>query len=210
MNLYITDQMISVTGDGGGSRDIATSSIESVVIKKEGTTHNIIFMFSSGTYYSLLRSDITHYFLNGAEVTPVPAITVIRTTLQGILPVGVTQIMEVSVTAAANAGLTTLATITTQPCLLKSIVIHSDGATTADLTSAAVKGGASQVKEFISAATAAKANIDAANEQVSWTGAARLPATTTIVMDLQGTGATAVDLTVTIEYIPCVNGGYLA
>jgi len=166
-------------------------------------------MLYGGTYYSFLRSEITHYFLNGSEIS-VPATTVIRTTLQGVIGAGITKIKEISVTAAANAGLTTLATITTQPCLIKSIVLHSDGATTADLTSAAIKGGASQIKEFISAATAAKANIDAANEQVSWTGAARLPATTTIVMDLQGTGATAVDFTVTIEYIPCINGGYLA
>jgi len=122
---------------------------------------------------------------------------------------GVTQVTEFSVTANANAGVTTVTTITTQPCLIKSIVLHSDGVTTADLTSAAIKGGAAQVVEFISAATAAKANIDAANEQVSWTGAVRLPATTTIAIDLQGTGATAVDFTVTIEYMACVDDGYL-
>ena len=122
---------------------------------------------------------------------------------------GVTQIKEISVTAAANATVTTIATVTTQPCLIKSVVLHSDGVTTTDLTSAAIKGGAAQVVEFISAATAAKANIDVANEQVSWTGAVRLPATTTVAIDLQGTGATAVDFTVTIEYMACVDGGYL-
>ncbi|MBU2647527.1 hypothetical protein KKI24_22660 [bacterium] len=120
------------------------------------------------------------------------------------------QIKEVSITAAANAGLTTLATVTDQPCLIKSIVLHSDGATTSDLTSAAIKGGASQAVEFIPAAVAIQSELDAENKQVGWSGAVRLPATATIVVDLQGTGDTAVDLTATIEYVPCVEGGYLA
>ena len=123
---------------------------------------------------------------------------------------GVRQVKEFSVTAAANAGVTTIATVTTQPCLIKSIVEHSDGATTANLTSAAIKGGASQVVEFISAAVAVQADFDAADKQVAWDGAVRFAATKTIVIDLQGTGATAVDFTVTIEYEAAVDGGYLA
>lgn len=123
--------------------------------------------------------------------------------------IGVRQIKEFSITAAANAGLVTIATITDQPCLIKSIVIHSDGATTADLTSAAIKGGISQVIEFISAALAIQANLDAVDKQVSWTGSLRLEATKTIVMDLQGTDATAVDFTITIEYEAVADGGEL-
>ncbi len=123
---------------------------------------------------------------------------------------GVRQVKEFSVTAAANAGVTTIATVTTQPCLIKSIVEHSDGATTADLTSAAIKGGMFQVVEFISAAVAVQADIDAENKQVGWDGAVWLPAGATIVIDLQGTGATAVDLTVPIKYRSSVDGGYLA
>ena len=122
---------------------------------------------------------------------------------------GVLQCEEFSVTSAANAGVTTFATVTTQGCLIKSIVLHSDGATTADLTSAAIKGGAGQVVEFISAASAAKANIDAADEQVNYTGAVWLPATQTLAIDLQGTGATAVDFTIVVEYCSSVDGGYL-
>ena len=118
-------------------------------------------------------------------------------------------VTDVAVNVAANAGVTTVATITGQPCLIKSIAEHADTAQTGDLTSAAVKGGASQIVEFISAASAAQANLDAIDEQVAWTGAVRLAATKTIAIDLQGTGATATDLTVTIEYMACVDGGYL-
>ncbi len=127
-----------------------------------------------------------------------------------LLSSGKTQIKEFSITAAANAGLTTIATVTDQACLIKSIVPVSNGATTADLTSAAVKGGASQVVEFISAAVAIQADLDAVDKQVEFTGARRLSATKTIVMDLQGTGVTPVDFTVAIEYEAIVDGGYLA
>ena len=93
--------------------------------------------------------------------------------------------------------------------MIKSIVLHSDSVTTADLTSAAIEGGAASIIEFISAVAAAKANIDVADEQVAFSGNIRLAATKTITIDLQGTGATAVDFTVTIEYMAAVNGGRL-
>jgi len=131
-----------------------------------------------------------------------------KTTTFGRLA-GETQIIEVSVTAAANAGVTTVATVTTQPCLIKSAVIHADAGQTADMTSCALEGGGSQVVEFIGSGSAIQASLSAADEQVSWTGAVRLAATRTITIDLQGTGATAVDLTVIIEYAACADGGYL-
>lgn len=126
--------------------------------------------------------------------------------------VGRRQILEVSVTSAANVGDVTLATVTDQPCVIESIIIHADTASQADLTSAAVTGGASKVITFIDAIDAAKADIDAVDKQVAWTGdsgAVRLAATKTIVMTLVGTGVTAVDLTITITFYACVNGGYL-
>ncbi len=122
---------------------------------------------------------------------------------------GKTRILEVSVTIAANAAATTIATVTTQPCLIHSIIVHADAAQTADLTSLNVKGGASNVITFIDDGTGAYANLDAADKQVAWTGAVRLAATKTITIDPTGTGATALDLTVTIEFESCVNGGYL-
>jgi len=122
---------------------------------------------------------------------------------------GKTQILEVSVTSAANAGVTTVATITTQPCLIEGVVVHADAGQTADMTSCAVEGGGSQVVEFIGTDVAIQANLDTADDQVSWTGLVRLAATKTITIDLQGTGATGTDLTVVIMYRACVDGGYL-
>lgn len=124
--------------------------------------------------------------------------------------VGKTQVFEANITAAANAGVTTVGTITAQTCMITRIVLKANGVTTADLTSAAIEGGASQAVEFISAATAVTASINAEDEQVTFSGVAALDATKTITIDLQGTGATAVDLDVIIEYHACVDGGYIA
>ncbi len=124
--------------------------------------------------------------------------------------VGKFQVFEKSITGAANLGTTTVATITTQPCLMESIVIHADAAQTPALVSAAVQGGANGIIEFIDATDAALANINVTDEQVAWTGAVRLAAAKTIIMDLVGTGATAVDLTVTVGYRSCSDDGYLA
>lgn len=123
---------------------------------------------------------------------------------------GKTQYLTVPITLAADAGAMTLATVTTQPVKVKSIVLHSDGATTVDLTSAAITGGAAGVIPFLSAVDAAKANIDAQDEQVWWRGDVYLPTAATIVCTLVGTGATQVDLNAVIEYESTVDGGYLA
>jgi len=123
---------------------------------------------------------------------------------------GVTQIFSKQITSAANAGDVTVATITTQPCFIKRIVLRSNGATTADLTNAAIYGGAGKVLTFIDSVTGVRANIAAADQQVAWVGAATFAATKTIVITLTGTGATAVDLQVDIEYCSIVDGGYLA
>jgi len=122
---------------------------------------------------------------------------------------GKTQVLEVSITNAANAGVTTVATVTDQPCIIESVIIHADTVQTADMTSCAVEGGVGQVVTFIGVGDALQANLDAADKQVSWTGNVRLAASKTITIDLQGTGATAVDLTITIKYRACIDGGYL-
>lgn len=121
-----------------------------------------------------------------------------------------TRVLEVSITAAANAGVTTVATVATQPCQIESIVIHADAAQTANMTTCAVLGGVGQVVTFIGTADATQANLNAADKQVGWTGAVRLAATKTIVINLVGTGAAAVDLTIVIKYRACVAGGSLS
>jgi hypothetical protein len=123
---------------------------------------------------------------------------------------GRAQIFQKAITSAANAGDVTIATITTQACLIESIVVKAVTAAQVDLTSAGVFGGASKVITFLSAVDAAKANIDAIDEQIAWLGSVEFAAAGTIVMSLAGTGVTAVNLLVTIKYRACVSGGYLA
>lgn len=125
--------------------------------------------------------------------------------------VGTTQVKTISVTAAADAVAdTTLATVTTQGCIIQGIVIHADAAQTVDLTSCPVHGGASKVLTFIGAADAIQANLDAENKQIGWDGEVYLPTGSTIVMVHNGSGATALNQTVTIRYVSAVSGGYLA
>ncbi len=135
--------------------------------------------------------------------------TVAKRLLETVFP-SRTQIFEKSITSAANAGDVIIATITTQPCFIKRLVLRSNGATTADLTNAAIYGGAGKVVTFIDPVTGVRANIAAMDQQVSWVGAVSLPATKTIVITLTGTGATPVNLQVDIEYFAIVGGGYLA
>jgi len=126
---------------------------------------------------------------------------------------GNTQIFEVSITSAANAGDVTLATITDQACIIDSIIVRAVDAQTADLTSCAVYGGTSKVITFIDDQDAIQANLNAIDKQVGWSasnaGVVRLSHTRTIVMTLEGTGATAVNLTATIIYRSKTDGGYL-
>ncbi|GAF77522.1 unnamed protein product, partial [marine sediment metagenome] len=123
---------------------------------------------------------------------------------------GKKQIKEFSITAAANAGITTVATIGSQPCVIESVIIHADADQTDDMTTCAVEGGVGQVIEFIGTNDAIEANLDAADKQVGWTGIVRLAVGKIIYIDLQGSGATAVDLTVIITYRACVDGGVLS
>lgn len=128
----------------------------------------------------------------------------------GDTAVGRNRAFTLNITSAANAGAVTVATITTQACKIKSIVVRSNGATTADLTNITITGGAGTVVTFIDSVTGIRANIAAVDQEVAWVGAASLPATKTIIITLTGTGATAVNLQVDIEYEAIVAGGYLA
>ncbi len=123
---------------------------------------------------------------------------------------GVVQIKEFDITAAANAGLTTIATIMDQACLIESIVLHSNSDTTVDFDDGAIEGGTGSVQEFISASDAIYGDLNAEDKQVGWDGPVKLSATKTITIDLQGSGSTPVDFTVTIKYRALADGGYLA
>jgi hypothetical protein len=123
---------------------------------------------------------------------------------------GVQQCVAFSIVNPLNNGITTICTVTNEPVVITSIVLHADTAAHADMTSCAIEGGVNQVVEFISAADAIEANLDAADKQVSWTGAVRLAVGKIVYIDLQGVGANAADLTVTITYHAEVATGVLA
>ena len=112
----------------------------------------------------------------------------------------------VSVVSAANAGYVTLGTVTTGNVTIQSVIVHSDAAapTQVDLTSCGVTGGdgsASDPVIFLDVKDAKKTNLDDKYEQVAWTGEVYLPVGAKISMNLVGTGATVVDLTVAIRFM---------
>lgn len=120
--------------------------------------------------------------------------------------IGVRQVFEKAITAATNAGATTLGTITTQACVVESIVIYTNAALQAS-TTCAVTGGAGAVT-FIDAGTATAANLAADGNQVAWTGAVRLAATKTIITTLTGGAGAASNLVFIITYYSSsANGG---
>lgn len=123
---------------------------------------------------------------------------------------GVQQTKAFSITAALNNGITVVATVGSQPVVIDSIVLHADTGAHADMITCAVEGGVGQVVEFIGVLQATEANLDAADKQVACTGAVRLAVGKIIYIDLQGSGANAADLTMTITYHAEVNGGVLA
>ncbi len=125
--------------------------------------------------------------------------------------VGQIQSFQKAITSAANAGDVTVATVTTAACKIKSITVKAVTAVQTDLTNIGVYAGASKVITLIDPIDGVKANIDAVDEQVSESNLeVELAAAKTIVITLTGTGATAVNLLVTIEYVACVANGYLA
>lgn len=112
----------------------------------------------------------------------------------------------VSVVSAANAGYVTLGTVTTGAITIQSVVIHSDAAapTQVDLTSCAITGGDGDAGDpviFLDPKDAKVANLNDKYEQVAWTGEVYLPVGAKISMNLIGTGATVVDMTVAIRFM---------
>ncbi len=117
-----------------------------------------------------------------------------------ITKVGETQYFEVSVTAAANASDLTIGTAGSGNVVVTAIIVRADAAQTADLTNIAVLGMTSNVFTFIAAADMVQADLDATGKQVAWEGKGSLISGETIIMDFTGTGGTALNLTVTIEF----------
>ncbi len=124
--------------------------------------------------------------------------------------IGVRQVFEKSITATTNAGATTLGTITTQACVIESIIIYTNAALEAN-TTCAVTGGAGAVT-FIGTGMATAANLATDGNQVAWTGAGtgtvRLAAGKTIITTLADGAGAASDLVFIITYYSSsANGG---
>ncbi len=114
-----------------------------------------------------------------------------------------------NITSAANAGDVTVATVTTQACKLKSVVVRANAAQTANLTSIAITCGTLKVVTLIDAVLGLRQNIAATDQQVSWSGDVTLPVGGLIVITLVGAVGTAVNLQVDIEMQAIADGGYL-
>jgi hypothetical protein len=113
---------------------------------------------------------------------------------------GESKVFKKTITSAADAGDVIVATVTAQPIVVDSIVIQANAAQTIDMTSCGVFGGTGKAITFIPAIYAIRANLSATDKQVAWTGEVRLAVGNTIVISLVGTGATAVNLSVSITY----------
>lgn len=134
----------------------------------------------------------------------------IVTTNTALTRAGHTQFKQYAITIAANAAATTMFTVDDQSVLIKSIIIMSNGATTADFTSLNVKAGSSGTENtLIPDSLGTFANLEADSYQVAWTGALVLDDTFVIQVNPTGTGATALDMIATVEYIALVDGGHI-
>jgi len=122
---------------------------------------------------------------------------------------GRNQVLQINVTSPANNLRTVLASVASQPCTVKYVIIRAKTAAPADLTTCAMNAGTGDVLPLIVVGLATQANLNAVDRQVGSTDLAELPVGATITMDLQGTGPTAVDLVVTIGYEACADGGYI-
>lgn len=197
----ITDRLDSATyGLDALHTDIASTNTES-----ETTT----LAAGAGSAASNARAGLVLRYICDSVGTALGAAVSTTITQTAATRAGATQIKTYAITCAANAAATTMFTVDDQSVLIKSIVVISNGATTADLTSFNVKGGAGSVVTFIDDATGIRANVAAADQQVSWTGAVVLNDTDTITIDPTGGGATALDMTAIVEYVALVDGGHI-
>ena len=124
--------------------------------------------------------------------------------------IGIRQVFEKAITSATNAGAVTLGTVTTQSCIIESIIIQTNAALEANTTCAVT--GAAGVITFIDSGIANATNLSAADKQVAWSGGGsgvvHLNATKTIITTLAGGAGAASNLTFIITYYSSsANGG---
>jgi len=167
-----------------------------------GTKYNIVAQYSPAP--------------SSADATAANQVLILADTANIIAAtdIGVRQVHEITITANANSGAQILGTITTQACVIESIITHANAALPAGTTCPVT--GAAGVISFIDAGMAIAATLNAADTQVAWTsggsgGAVRLAATKTIITTLTGGGANPTNITFIITYYSSsANGGTIA
>lgn len=192
-----------VTGNKTDASVIVVGTTKSIIAYVKGLLNQIGTLVNTGGTATIgaILGDWTNSTLYSAMTGGVNAVN--RAS-------GQIQVLEVANTSAANAGAVTVATVNTQKCLIKSIVVRANSGNTSALTNLTITGGSGGAVTFLNSSDGIQANFNATDKQVGWTGAVSLPATGTIVITLTGTASTAVDLLVTIEYESIVSGGYLS
>jgi hypothetical protein len=212
-----THNLVSLYTSVQSLNDLSPTDVASAVWD-EATVGND----TAGTFGKLLLDDATTLATVDTNVssveTKVDAIqadldngTDGLTALKAAIDASTVKYFEASITSAANQGIVVLGSVTTQKVAIMSVCLRSEGNTTADLTSAAIQMGPSGNEDrtiLLPAALddstpfAVRANLDAASKQIGeyFNGGAVFNVGERIVVDLLGTGATAVSLTLIVGY----------
>lgn len=111
-----------------------------------------------------------------------------------------TQTVYVQVTSAADAATDTTLLTAADNVIVECVTVRANTGQTTDLTSCPVKAGTNKVLTIIDDKDGKQTNLDATDKQISWNGRIQLPTAGTIVMEHDGSGSTALDLTVSILY----------
>lgn len=212
-----TDSLEAISNAIGALNNVTTGAVADAVWDEATAGHSTI-----GTYGKLMTDD-------SAKLTTIEGkIDTIDTVVDGIqtdldngtdglgalkaaIDAATIKYFQASITSAANAGTVVLGTVGTDKIAIESVCLRSEGATTADLTSAAIKAGPSGNEDRIvllpvtlndGTSFAVYANLNAAGEQVGeyFNGATVLNVGERFIVDLQGTGTTAVALTLIVSY----------
>ena len=113
------------------------------------------------------------------------------------------KVFEKVITSAANAGQIDIGTVSLGPVLVQEVILKSNSTTTTDFTNAAITGGASATPttfNHIPSSLGIRANLNAEGKQVWSDDHQYMHPGDKIIINLSGTGATAVNFDVIVKY----------
>ncbi len=214
-----------VTGNANGS---VLERLEDVKENISGETNDLIGTYTGdgGVHYNdsvkaaieLLSKFIASGDGDMADGTPVPSNKSLYDALIGGIDAvnrvaGKLQIYSIDITAAANAELdSTIAYVLEGDVALESVVIFANSQQSEDLISCPVFAEPNKRVTLIDDTLAIQANLNASEEQVAWgagNGVAIVPIEARLVMEHNGGGSGALDLTVVVLYRALTDGAYL-